>query len=227
MTRGEGLQRADIDSSLLTDPKLRRLRRQLPDAAQMARAVVLYLAALLDSWRTGERVSAEDAAPEWIEADAGTLAALVAADLLDNEYRVPLHAWTAWHDPAVQRISQNREKAQLGGLRARGARTRDEAEAMRAALNSPAISPAISATDTPASQPATPTGPSQPLGVENTPPAGAKTRTAKPSDDDERRREAAAAHAYELDAKYRPSIPTDPRPLRDIVAQLAQTGAPA
>jgi hypothetical protein len=131
MTRGEGFQTADIDTGLLDDAKMRHLWRLLRDPATMARAVVAYEAAVLASWRTGDRITAEDAAPFWDD-PAELLAPLVAAGLLDNEHRVPLHVWTAWYGPAYARTEAKRGGGRIAGLMAHGM-TRDEAvaEALR------------------------------------------------------------------------------------------------
>jgi hypothetical protein len=131
MTRGDGFTTADIDTGLLDDAKMRHLWRLLRDPATMARAVVVYTAAVLASWRTGDRVTAEDAAPLWND-PADLLAPLVTVGLLDAEHRVPLHVWTAWYGPAYARTEAKRGGGRIAGLMAHGM-TRDQAiaEALR------------------------------------------------------------------------------------------------
>src|SRR5688500_17359274 len=48
-TRDDGFARADIDVGLLSDPKMRRLARRLPDEGAFASAVVAYVSTLLES----------------------------------------------------------------------------------------------------------------------------------------------------------------------------------
>jgi hypothetical protein len=150
MTRDEGFRTADVDTGLLDDPKMRALWRSLRDPAAMSRAVVAYLAAVLSSWRTGERVTAEDAAPLWSEPDPDVLDAMTTAGLLDAEHRIPAHVWTSWYEPAAERQQNFRASNRLGGLRAKGTRTREEALALLNAPTVPVIVPVTVATDTPA-----------------------------------------------------------------------------
>ena len=131
MSRGDGFATADIDTGLLDDAKMRALWRLLRDPEMMARAVVAYTAAVLASWRTGDRITAEDAAPFWDD-PADLLSPLVAAGLLDAEHRIPIHAWTAWYGPAYARTEAKRGGGRIAGLMAHGM-TRDHAieEALR------------------------------------------------------------------------------------------------
>jgi hypothetical protein len=158
MTRDEGFRTADVDTGLLDDPKMRALWRLIDraddvgdgyNADRMARAVVTYLATVLSSWRAGERVIAEDAAPLW-DSRPDADVALVTVGLLDEQHRIPAHVWTSWYEPAAERQQNFRASNRLGGLRAKGTRTREEALALLNAPTVPVIVPVTVATDTPA-----------------------------------------------------------------------------
>jgi hypothetical protein len=192
MTREDGFRTADVDTGLLDDPKMRALWRSLRDPAAMSRAVVAYLAAVLSSWRTGERVTAEDAAPLWSDPDPDVLDAMTAAGLLDAEHRIPAHVWTSWYEPAAERQQNFRASNRLGGLRAKGTRTREEALALLNAPTVPVIVPLTRPTDTPAS-PVRPvlTGLSRPARPITT----AVDEPSSKIDDDERDAEKAAQDA--------------------------------
>ena len=136
MRRDEGFPIADISTAMLDDPKIKTLARTLRDEATMSKAVVLYLAAVLASWGAGDRATAEDAAPLWLTPDADLLTKLEVVGLLTPDHRIPERTWKAWHGPAYDRRQSYKERGQLGGLRAHGARTREEAEALQ---QSPAI----------------------------------------------------------------------------------------
>ena len=135
MSRGDGFRTADIDTGLLDDAKMRALWRRLRGSGMsMADAVVVYVAVMLASWRTGERVTADDATPHYVNPDGLTdlLAEMAAVGLLDSEYRIPLHVWARWYGPAYVRTEAKRGGGRIAGLMAHGM-TREEAieEALR------------------------------------------------------------------------------------------------
>ncbi len=104
MSREAGFSRADVDTSLLADPKVVHLARQLRDPHLVATATCMYVGLVLASWKAGERVTLEDAAPAWfLEPVDKIRAALTAAELLDSEGRIPIHAWASWYEPAAER----------------------------------------------------------------------------------------------------------------------------
>jgi len=109
-TRGEGFTRADIDVGLLSDPKMRRLQRQLlPDNARICRAITVHVACVLSSWQRGERVTAEDAAPEWMD-PAEAIEDLKSVGLLDRGARVAPRAWNKWFGEANKRREDARTR---------------------------------------------------------------------------------------------------------------------
>lgn len=105
--RDDGLSRADISTSALDDPKMRRLAQRLPDDGEYAAAVVVWMTTLLASWREGRRLSAGEA-ESWVAATPERLAALREVRLLDDEGRIPAHAWERHYGPAHQRVHRLR-----------------------------------------------------------------------------------------------------------------------
>lgn len=130
MSRDDGFTVADMDTTFFADPKIRNLWRMLGDESRMARAVVLYLATVLESWRSGRRVLVTDSAPVWLPLDPELVEALKAAKLLDSSGRLPIRSWKSWHDPAQMRRDARRESGRLGGLRAKGQRSYSDATAL-------------------------------------------------------------------------------------------------
>src|SRR5690242_9246637 len=115
MSRDDGFRVADIDVGILDDPKVRSLIRGCADEALAARCLVALVATFVSSWARGERVRLEDAAPLWIS-DLPTLAGqLTVARLLDDEHRIPMHAWTNWFGPAADRREKRRAAGSKGG----------------------------------------------------------------------------------------------------------------
>lgn len=109
---GDGFPIADIDTKLWDDIKVKRLVRQMRDETATLVAIAYYISLILESWRLGERLILADAAPAWSTADLAPVeAALARAGLVDEEGRIPEHAWESWYGPAVAR----RAAARLGG----------------------------------------------------------------------------------------------------------------
>ena len=121
MSREDGFGIADVDVALLDDAKVRQLVRSTRDEGVAARCLIGYTAVLLASWRQGQRVTLDDAAPLWLT-DLDDLAArLRAARLLDDERRIPEKPWTGWFGPAWERREERREAGRKGGYaKARG-----------------------------------------------------------------------------------------------------------
>ena len=66
MSREDGFPIADVDVSMLEDAKVRQLVRVIGDEAMTARCLIGYTAVVLASWRAGERVTLDEAAPLWL-----------------------------------------------------------------------------------------------------------------------------------------------------------------
>lgn len=121
MPRPEGFPIADIDVGLFSDPKVKALWRELRDPSQMAIALQLYLAALLESWSDGTRATIDDAAPPWVEEISDeTRSALRKVKLIDAESRVSRSGWDQWFGPAATRRQARQEAGRRGGLASHG-----------------------------------------------------------------------------------------------------------
>ncbi len=110
MSRDDGFEIADVATGLFDDPKVRNLWRALGDQDRMSRALALYLATLLASWRQGCRVTIAEAVPLWLVPDPELVAALKDARLLDRSGRIPASSWRGWFDPAAARRQVLRDR---------------------------------------------------------------------------------------------------------------------
>lgn len=114
MSRGDGFDIADVDSSYFEDEKVKRLWRRIKDQDAMARAICLHQSGILASWRHGEAVTVEDAAPLWLDADPDLIAHLVACELVDDAGHVV--SFDRWFGAAVARRDVRRAAGRAGGL---------------------------------------------------------------------------------------------------------------
>lgn len=117
--RAGGFRIGDLDVGFLDDTKVRTLVRSTRDEGLVARCLVAYVATIADSWGSGDRVSVRDAAPVWLTALDDLEERLRAAQLLDDEGRIPEHAWQGWFGPAAQRRDERVIEGAIGGLMAR------------------------------------------------------------------------------------------------------------
>jgi hypothetical protein len=118
MSRPSGLTTADTDLALPHDGKFVRLWRRLHDKALMCEARTLYEDLRLASWAAGERTTVENAASVWLDPDPVVIAAMEAEGLIDEDHRIPEHAWIAWYGPAYARLEARRASGALGGQKA-------------------------------------------------------------------------------------------------------------
>jgi hypothetical protein len=65
MNRDESWPVADVNTSLLHDPKVVALARQTRDPRKTAAAIALYVSLVLASWREGTRITVDAAQPAW------------------------------------------------------------------------------------------------------------------------------------------------------------------
>lgn len=104
MSRDGGFSRADLDTSLMADPKMVALARRHRDPQRTAVAGCLFAGLILASWKAGERVTLEDSLPAWYLEPVDAIAAdLAAVGLVDGDGRILEHAWTSWYEPARER----------------------------------------------------------------------------------------------------------------------------
>lgn len=120
MSRDGGFPIADLDVGLLDDPKVRTLVRSTRDEAIVARCMVAFIAVILASWRQGERVTLDEAAPLWLTGLDDLAERLRDAGLLDADGRVPEKSWIGWFGPASDRRATRRFEGAVNGLVSHG-----------------------------------------------------------------------------------------------------------
>jgi hypothetical protein len=107
----DGFTIADIDTTLMSDPKVVALARRHRDPLKTAAAVAPYVGLLLASWRAGKRLTLEESAPAWFIDHLDLWADdLAAVGLIDGERRAHEHAWRSWFVPADTRREDKRER---------------------------------------------------------------------------------------------------------------------
>jgi hypothetical protein len=108
MSRDEGFAVMDVSTSIVDDPKFRKLYRHAPDHAGSAFAA--YIATVAESWKAGRRVNVDDAWPSFLPFDKASVEALIHVGLLDAKGLVPSKAWRSWFGPAYERRANSRER---------------------------------------------------------------------------------------------------------------------
>lgn len=114
MSSREGFARADVDTSLFDDRKVRKLLRALGGDPRATRdAIGLYVGVLLASWREDYRQTLEEGAPLlWTSEDIEAYApALCGTGWLDSDGRVPEETFARWTEPARVRSAKGRAGA--------------------------------------------------------------------------------------------------------------------
>jgi hypothetical protein len=107
----DGFATGDVDTGLLADPKIVNLARRLRDPVTTGAYIALYVAVVLESWASGQRMTLDDAAPAWwLEPIDDARDHLQAVGLLDAEARIPEHAWAGWFGPAERRRQAGRDR---------------------------------------------------------------------------------------------------------------------
>ncbi len=140
MTRSGGFSRADIDPALDADRRVKALVRRVRDPLRTAATMYLFVLTYLESWRTGERVSLDDALPLWWADDAEDARAdLIAVGLLDAESRVTEETWQDWYTPALQRRRDADLPRIVGGLVRTGMSHDDAVAEARRRVSDPAL----------------------------------------------------------------------------------------
>lgn len=125
MSRDAGFPIADLDVGFLRDVKVRRLRSRIPERG--SDATVLYLAVVLSSWEEGDRLAVHEADSP-VPATPDLVDALHAAGLLDDDGKVPVHAWEGWFRPAWERREKKRSGGQRGNAIRWGSRSHSDSE---------------------------------------------------------------------------------------------------
>jgi hypothetical protein len=157
MSRDAGFPIGDRSTRTLHDIRLIRAIR----AAGLG-ALAAWDAVLDASWAAGERVPLEDAV-DALAFDIGDLepirAALVKHGLLEEDGLIRSSSWEAWFTVAAERRKAARMKSALGGLRARGARSPEEALSLLLQRTDSGLTAGSTAEVTPPTVPTVPTVP--------------------------------------------------------------------
>lgn len=107
-----GAVRADVDTGLMDDPKVKKLVRRQRNEQATATTLVVYIATLLDSWAEDEPIAAVDAVPGWItmsdESIERVIADLKAVELLDASGRIPIATLDHWMEGVHARRAAGR-----------------------------------------------------------------------------------------------------------------------
>jgi hypothetical protein len=98
----------DVSTSIVDDPKFRKLYRHAPDHAGAAFAA--YIATVAESWKAGCRVNVDDAWPAFVPFDKAAVEALIHVGLLDARGAIPARSWRSWFGPAFERRANARER---------------------------------------------------------------------------------------------------------------------
>jgi hypothetical protein len=98
----------DVSTDIVNDPKFRRLHRQNPE--HVVAGFLAYVAILGESWKAGRRCLITDAWPVILPYDEAAIAAMVAAELLDEKGQIPAKTWTGWFGPAQKRRKNTRDR---------------------------------------------------------------------------------------------------------------------
>lgn len=106
MTRDEGFAVMDVSTSLLQDPKVRRLQRHAPD--RWAVAMIAYVSTMSESWKAGRRVSVDDAWPVGLPYDALAAEGLAQVGLVDANGLIVPRTWRSWFGKAKSRRAKTR-----------------------------------------------------------------------------------------------------------------------
>jgi hypothetical protein len=115
VSRDGGFDRMDVSTSLPDDRKFRALARRHPDL--LAAAGWAYLGLLAMSWREGERLTLEEGWPALLPYDEAAADALREARLVDDELRIPEHAWAAWYVVACERRRLGRDRQKRADIK--------------------------------------------------------------------------------------------------------------
>jgi len=136
----------DVSTSLLDDPKVRKLWRHAPDHAPVA--FTAYVATMAESWKAGRRVTIDDAWPAFLTFSQPAIEALVHVGLIDDDGCVTPKAWRGWFAPARKRRQQSRDRwtrynAKRTGDTADVPRGSDVSTATSVRPSVPSVSPSV------------------------------------------------------------------------------------
>lgn len=107
-SRSEGFAVMDVSTSILQDPKFRRIQREAPD--QVATAFTAYVATIAESWKAGRRVAIDDAWPAILPYSETAVEVMQTVKLLDSGGRIASKSWRDWFDTARSRRDAARDR---------------------------------------------------------------------------------------------------------------------
>jgi hypothetical protein len=140
VSRDEGFAVMDVSTSIMHDPKVKKLWRHAPDHAPVA--FTAYVSTVAESWMAGRRVNIDDAWPAFLTFSKPAIEALVAVELLDSDGLVPVKTWRGWFVPAMKR----RKQARARWARSNAKRTADTASVPRGidvVTRAPSVRPSV------------------------------------------------------------------------------------
>lgn len=221
MSRDAGFTIADLDTGLLRDAKFRALRRDLTLQAERTEAVTLYVAVLLESWEAGERLTLDEATPEWMNPTSGVAQALITVGLLDEDGRIPEAAWNSWFVTAAERRQISRDRWKRAQANRRGRKPKpspdDTAGSHRGVIDEsagshrpPTVRPSVPA------EPVLPAAAGATKEVSGMKPDEEKNGTAQPTNQRPRPPEAASG-------RKRNGVDPEPVPLADVIRGMGLT----
>lgn len=141
MTRSDGFDVMDVSTSIVNDPKFRRLHRDHPD--HVAVGFMVYMAVVGESWKAGGRVTAADAWPVYTRFDPATIEAMQAADLLDSKGMIPARTWRGWFTVAYKRREATRERWRRANANRAAEATQSDDDEARLSHESDAVKRAV------------------------------------------------------------------------------------
>lgn len=96
----------DVSTSIMSDPKVRKLLRIAPDRFPVA--MTAYLGLMAESWKAGRRLSVEDSWPLGMTFDQLAVEALQHVDLIDAGGFINAKTWRSWFGKAKNRRAKSR-----------------------------------------------------------------------------------------------------------------------
>lgn len=135
MSRGDGFETMDVAVGIVDDVKFKKLARDYPNVALIAFAG--YMGILGNSWREGQRLTAEEGWPALTPFHEGAVEGLRKVGLLDSKTRINARSWSTYFVVASNRREIARERYARAN-KARAARSTEEVTASEHRGNSDA-----------------------------------------------------------------------------------------
>lgn len=137
MSREAGFDVMDVSTAIHHDPKFRRLAREEPALA--APGFTVYVSTMAESWKAGERLSAEASWPAILPFDPAVVTALKRVRLLTAGGAVTPSAWREFFERARIRRDAARDRWRRANEKRAGSSTNDSDDAARSPRGSRAV----------------------------------------------------------------------------------------